>query len=148
MFNYTIVWRINNVISDDNPRVHLYPKWQRFLSLPWASRSPVISHNNKRYWFRCKGLISVTSPLLIKFKSGAPSWNQRLSQLFSQILLVPKLATTATIQDTCLIFLSAAIACPKRCALTRSFSPAISGWCISSRAQVWRLVQVSRLLLP
>lgn len=134
MFNSTIVWRINNVIYDDNPRIHLYPKRQRILSFPSASQSPVITHNNKRYWFICKGLISMTFPLLIKLKSGAPSWNQRLSQLFSQILLVPKFATTATIQDRSLISLSAAIACPKRRALTKSFSPVASGWCISSRA--------------
>lgn len=44
MFNYMIVWRTNNVIYDNDPRVHLYPKWQRNLSFPWTSQSHTIPH--------------------------------------------------------------------------------------------------------
>lgn len=45
------------------------------------------------------------------------------------MLLAPKLVTTAaaTIKDRSLVSLSADVACPKRCALTRLFAPIASG---------------------
>lgn len=58
--------------------------------------SPAISNNIRRYWLVCKNLIFVTFTLLIKPEPDASPWDQRMPQLFTQILLAPKLATTAT----------------------------------------------------
>lgn len=57
--------------------------------------SPAISNNIRRYWLVCKNLIA-TSALLIKPEPDASPWDQRTPQLFTQTLLAPKLATTAT----------------------------------------------------